>query len=154
MVLLLCLSTTLLYTQEVLVWKGGTPGKETSWNEAGNWDKNVVPGEDTHVIIKSLNTGHYAQPEISGKVIVTSIELQSKSLLKINESGTLIIDGTYTYSQGILIFGGRLLNNGTLSFNNVDVAPREIIALQEMNHGHFFIDGRLLNEHYALQVNH
>jgi hypothetical protein len=146
---LLALATIALSAQNIITWKGGTPGHETTWFEAKNWDKNVVPDEYSFVIIKKQNTGHYAQPVINGEVLVASIELQSNSLLIVKPSGTLIIDGTYNYSEGILFFGGKILNQGTVSLENVDQPQNKAVAQNLLGNGSVNINGILLNSQIA-----
>lgn len=148
----LCLISTFLTAQDTHVWKGGTPGNETNWNEPKNWNNHEVPSEDSYVVIPFHNSGHFSQPEISNQVIIAALELQSNAELKVKPSGKLIIDGTYTYSEGISIYGGKLNNYGILELNNIDVSQGKVIALQASNEGRLIIDGVLQNEPFVFKV--
>lgn len=108
-----------LLAQDIIYWKGGTPGKETNWEEPRNWNTHKIPGSSSHVIISALNSGHNAQPKIQNKIEVASIEIQNGATLSIKPNGELIIDGEFTYSNGISIFGGQLLNNGLIEIKNI-----------------------------------
>lgn len=139
-IVIICTLTTSLAAQDIHIWKGGTPGNESSWNEPKNWSNQLVPSEDSYVVIKALNTGHNAQPVIEGKVVIACLELQSKALLSIKKSGNLIIDGTYTYSEGVLLYGGLLFNEGNVEIYNIDIPQTKAIALQAMSVGEFNIN--------------
>lgn len=120
--------------QNSSTWIGGTPGKETKWNEPKNWDTNRVPDENTHVIIKKTNSGHFAQPIISDQVQVAWIEIRQGAALNISASGQLIIDGTDTYSEGISIYGGTIQSTGKIILKNIDrqfIEGCELIALSK-----------------------
>ena len=112
--------TSLGFAARSIVWKGGTPGKETSWNEPRNWDKNEVPDEDSRVVIKSMNTGHNAQPVIKDPITVNAVEIHPNAKLVIASTGQLVIDGEYFYSEGISIMGGKLESEGRISLRNID----------------------------------
>ena len=126
-------SVTLL-AQNSIIWKGGTPGKETSWNEPKNWDLNQIPDFNSHVVIKSINSGHQSQPRIDSRVAVASIEIHSGSTLIIGERGDVLIDGEYTFSQGIVNYGGKFINNGKIELRNIepyDIQKSEEIIVKE-----------------------
>lgn len=108
--------------QKSTIWVGGTPGKETKWNEPRNWDNNRVPDENTHVIIKSTNSGHAAQPIISDLVEVAWIEIRQGAALTISASGQLIVNGAETYSEGISIHGGKIQSSGRIILKNIEEA--------------------------------
>lgn len=149
-IVLLSVITTFTFSQNVITWKGGAPGNENNWFEPKNWDKNIVPDQDDYVIIKRLDNGHYAQPIIKREVTVASIELQSRAMLTIHPSGTLILDGSFTYSEGIHFFGGQMLNQGILHLQNIDVSNRDIYAEQIEGNGKIYIDDNQVNEQYAI----
>lgn len=117
---LLTLATFALVAQTTATWQGGAPGNETSWDVAKNWSNYQVPDELTNVIILKANSGHHAQPIITDEIKVNSIEIQAGAVLTINESGTVIIDGEYAYTDGISIYGGLLVNNGTILLKGID----------------------------------
>ena len=120
LIALLTLITTFATAQTTAIWVGGTPGKETKWNEAKNWSNYRVPDEFSNVIIKNNNSGHQAQPVISGVVEVSSIEIQASACLTISDDGEIIIDGTGFYSKGISNYGGNLVNEGVIDLRNID----------------------------------
>lgn len=111
-----------LSAQFTAYWVGGTPGAETDWNEARNWNTQRVPNEDTKVIIKGSNSGHNAMPIITEDIVVAGIELQYGGLLSISIKGTLAVSGEYTYSEGIVSYGGKLRNEGTILLRHLDQA--------------------------------
>ena len=121
----------ILTAQTTITWKGGTPGKETVWNEARNWDQHRLPNENDRVIIRTENNGHFAQPILNESAKVAWIEIYAGSSLTIAENSTLIIDGQYTHSEGISIFGGSLNVKGRIQIKDVD---SQFIA-------HYNIDG-------------
>jgi hypothetical protein len=124
----------LLSAQQVATWTGGTPGKNTDWNEPRNWDIGQIPGPDTKVIIARSDNGHYAQPIISSPVQIAEIVLQSGATLTISATGQLTVDGTHTYSRGIVMQGGTLTNEGEIMFKNIDegiMARMEAVQLQQ-----------------------
>lgn len=139
----LAFTSTLLTAQNTVTWLGGTPGKETKWNEAKNWNNHQVPDEYSNVIIKRLSSGHDAQPVIVENVEVASIEIQSGAQLTIFGSGNLLIDGEYIYTEGISIYGGKLVNGGIINFYNLanDLTNEFLNNIQ--NTGYVFVDDQL-----------
>lgn len=129
-IIAMTLISTLSFAQQIVEWKGGTPGKEQMWNEARNWNTNQVPDEYSVVIIKRQNTGHNAQPVILQNVQIASMQLESGAMLTVAEGSELMIDGTYTYSEGIKNFGGHLENEGTIQFRNIDYT--ELNGVEDM----------------------
>ena len=113
-IILLSLSTTFVYAQNVLTWQGGTPGKESVWAEPKNWTGHQVPDEFSYVIIRQLNSGHDAQPVIDGEAEVASVEIHPGASLTVTPNGKLIIDNTYTPKPALLLFGGTLINKGLI----------------------------------------
>ena len=123
-----------LSAQNSITWVGGTPGKETKWNEPRNWDSNRVPDENTHVIIQKTNTGHFAQPVVSDLVKVAWIEIRQGAELNIKASGQLIVDGADTYSEGISIHGGKIQSSGRIILKNIEeefIPDCESVALSK-----------------------
>ena len=123
-VALFMLSSTILSAQETIRWEGGTPGNETNWNEARNWSGHQIPDEISLVVIKKQNSGHNAQPVITNDVVVAEIEIHSGAVLTISNNATLIIDGEFTHSEGLVNYGGTLINHGILIEKNIDQDPR------------------------------
>lgn len=101
-----------LSAQTHAYWLGGTPGKETNWEEPRNWDTNKTPDENTYVVITSQNSGHDAQPVINTEVLVASIQIHPGAMLTVEKKGQLTVDISETYSEGIQIYGGALKNMG------------------------------------------
>jgi hypothetical protein len=141
---LLTLTSTIAIAQNTVTWKGGTPGNETNWNESKNWSNNQVPDEFTNIIIKALNTGHFAQPVVSENVEVASIEIQAGAKLTVTESGQILIDGIDTYSEGIVSYGGLLVNEGIINLVNIDGYKADNLQAMMEGNGLFLIDSQPL----------
>jgi len=109
-----------IIAQTTITWKGGTPGKENKWNEPKNWDSHRIPSEDDKVVIKMENNGHFSQAIIDSEVHINWLVLQSGAELRISESGKLLIDGTFQYSEGISMHGGSLISEGNIILKNID----------------------------------
>lgn len=107
-------------SQNKCIWQGGTPGRETMWEEAKNWSGQNLPDEYSLVIIKQINSGHNAQPVINKDVTIAGIEIHTGATLTILNNATLSIDGKYTYSEGLVSYGGEIINNGVLLQINIE----------------------------------
>ena len=108
---LFTLISTVTIAQNTVTWKGGTPGKETSWNEARNWSNNRVPDEFSDVIIPDVSTTTFATPIISeGTVELNSILIESNALLTIEAYANLVIHG---FAEGL--YKDNLDLKGTIS---------------------------------------
>ena len=118
--LLSILAPVFINAQTSISWKGGTPGRETAWNEPRNWDAHRVPNEWDKVIVKMEYNGHFSQPVIDAAVQVAWLEIHPGAELTITSSGQLTIDGTFTYSEGISIYGGSISSAGEIVFKNID----------------------------------
>ena len=118
--ILASLLTAFSQAQSSISWVGGTPGKETTWNEPRNWDDHKVPAEHDKVVIKKVNSGHGAQPVIESNVHIAWLEIHSGAKLAISEGSQLILDGAYTYSEGISIYGGDLYSEGEILFKDIE----------------------------------
>ncbi len=110
----------LINAQTTITWTGSTPGKETKWNEPKNWDAYRIPNEDDKVIIKMDNNSHFSQPVINEEVHIVWLEIHAGAELTITTTGQLILDGSYTYSQGISMYGGNLSSEGEIIFKNIE----------------------------------
>jgi len=145
---ILTLVSTTIFAQNTATWKGGTPGNETKWNESKNWSDNQIPDENTNVIIKFMNTGHFAQPVVEETVEVGSIELHAGAYLTITESGQVLIDGSEFYTIGIVSYGGNLINEGVINLINIDQFSsthfQEIIS----GNGTVLLDNQPINAKY------
>lgn len=107
------------YSQSKLHWIGGTPGKQTLWDEPKIWSTNRVPTGSDLVVIKSHNGGQFSTPFINEQVVVAQLEIHHNAGLHIAPKGQLIIDGTYTYSTGLSNFGGTLIVEGVIEYINI-----------------------------------
>jgi hypothetical protein len=126
--ILLSLATTVSFAQESATWIGGSFGNATSWHEARNWSTGAIPNEDTHVIIVHTNSGHNSQPIISENAEAASIQILSSATLTISKEGDLIVDGVATYSEGISLYGGKIINNGQVALYNLAVEVSDEMA--------------------------
>lgn len=106
--------------QNLIVWKGGFPGQESEWNLPQNWEGNQLPDEDSYVIIKWINSGHNAQPILNSFTKITSLEVHADAQLVIGQQGELVIDGSYNYSSGVLLYNGKVKNDGSIRIVGVD----------------------------------
>lgn len=150
-ILLLSLISTATIAQQTVIWKGGTPGKETSWNEARNWSTYNVPDEDTDVVIKALHTGHHAQPVIDDLVEVRSIELHTGASLTIEVEGRLLIDGEEHYTLGIVNYGGTLFNHGMISLTQIENFSPEKFAMYAAGNGKVILDSLPMDTFYFVK---
>lgn len=111
-----------------VIWKGGTPGAETQWNEARNWTTNKVPSEFDNVIITDLSSKGNFYPVINTKVQpIAHLNIQGGATLEITTKGELIIDGSNTYNNGITLVG-HIHNKGQI--NIIDPAMKAIEILR------------------------
>jgi hypothetical protein len=94
------LLTTITFAQQAVTWNGGTPGNETSWDEARNWSNNKVPNEFSDVIIPDVSTSTFSTPVIkNGTFELNSLQIASNGKLTVESSAKMIV---YGYSQGII----------------------------------------------------
>ena len=145
MIVLLAVTSNFLFAQQQITWVGGTPGKENRWEEPKNWDAQRVPDENSKVLIKTCYSGHNAQPIINTSVDVASIELQDGARLTINGQAKLIIDGTYTYSQGIVNYGGHIINEGIIQLNEIANTENLTMLDSSSGSGKILFDGILVD---------
>jgi hypothetical protein len=110
----------LMNAQTTITWKGGTPGQENQWNEPQNWDAHRIPNENDRVVIKMTHNGHFSQPVINTKVHIAWLEIYAGAELTLAPSGQLTLDGTYTYSEGISMYGGHLSSAGEIIFKDIE----------------------------------
>ncbi len=100
LIALFTLISTITIAQNTVTWTGGTPGNETSWNEARNWSNNKVPNEFTNVIIPDVSTSTFSNPIIKeGTVELNSILMETRALLTVQASAKLIV---YGYAEGLI----------------------------------------------------
>jgi hypothetical protein len=104
------LFTTITFAQQAVTWIGGTPGNETSWNEAKNWSKNKVPYEFSDVIIPDVTTTTFSAPVIKrGTIELNALQIASNGKLTVESEAKLIV---YGFASGIL--KGNVNLEGTL----------------------------------------
>lgn len=90
---------TCAFSQKSITWIGGTPGKETNWNEARNWSGHTLPNEFSNVIIPDVSSSTFSYPVIKdGIVELNSLLVVSSALIVIEPGAELIIDG---YAEGL-----------------------------------------------------
>ena len=95
-------------------WLGGTPGKETKWNEPRNWSTGRAPGEGGHVVIPDQYNRGCFYPVIDQPVeTIAYLRLEDGAQLTITTGGTLGIDGSTSYNFGLYLVG-ELYNEGSL----------------------------------------
>ena len=83
-------STT--FSQELVTWKGGTPGAEDRWDVAKNWSNNRVPDEFSDVIIADVSSTTRVYPVIRyGEFEVNSLQLVATAMLEIQKDALLTI---------------------------------------------------------------
>jgi len=138
--------STLSFGQTTAQWKGGTPGNPNSWHEAKNWDNNRVPDEYTFVVIEALNTGHQAHPVIDESVEVAGIEIYGQASLTITNAGEILIDGSFTYTNGIVNYGGKIFNAGVIQLNSIEGYSYKNLQKMMIGEGHCILDGLLLHQ--------
>lgn len=139
-------SSAMIGEGNTVIWKGGTPGRETSWNEPRNWSTYQVPDESSQVIIKALHTGHHAQPVINDEIEVASIEVQTGGSLTITKTGKIVIDGVYQYTQGIINRGGSIVNEGQISLIHVDGFQLQNCQITHSGNGKIILDNKDLTD--------
>ena len=124
--LVLLLLTATAFSQKTSEWIGGTPGRENAWEEPRNWHNGHVPDAFSYVVIEAKNSGHHAMPILGTSTSVAQVVLRNGAELKITPSGSLEIDGTDTYSYGIVLHGGKVFNEGNVTLYNTK-SPARIV---------------------------
>ena len=100
LIALFTMISTITIAQNTVTWKGGTPGKETSWNEAKNWSNNRVPDEFSDVIIPDVSTSTFSTPVIKeGTIELNSIMIESNAQLTVDVSAKVIV---YSHTEGLM----------------------------------------------------
>ena len=105
------------------IWKGGTPGSETDWNQPKNWSQNHIPDwTDDAVVIPNVMYQSGVFPVISSKVPdIAYLSIEGGAHLTIESTGALIIDGKENYNHGVLNIG-QIYNSGQLTIMNTALA--------------------------------
>lgn len=143
--LLMMLFSISSFAQTTAHWKGGTPGKKNCWHEAKNWSDNRVPDEFTYVVIEALNTGHHALPVISQEIEVGGIDIYGGASLTIKNTGSVTIDGSDFYTEGITNTGGKIYNHGVIHLYQVEGFSYFEMEEILLGKGHIVLDGITLN---------
>ena len=105
--------------QAQVVWQGGAPGQETDWNQPMNWSAHYVPDMDDAVIIPDRSTHGNFYPVIDTETSpIASLVVEGQATLTIAPTGKLLVDGSDTYNDGILLIG-YLVNEGALVIKDV-----------------------------------
>ncbi len=91
---ILTILTITIFAQNTVSWLGGTPGRETTWNEARNWSNYQVPDLFSNVLIADVSTTTRSYPLIKNGAIVelNSISIESDAKLCVEEGAQLIIN--------------------------------------------------------------
>ena len=67
------------------------------------------------------NNGHFSQLVIDNEVHIAWLEVHSGAELTITAAGKLTVDGSYTYSEGISLYGGFLHSDGKIIFKDIEI---------------------------------
>ena len=94
---------------QTIVWTGG---KSSSWDEAGNWDRNRTPENTDAVRIPKITAETACYPVISnGAKLMNELQLDDGAKLT-------LVGGTYTVTNDLQIHGEILMSaRATLSFS-------------------------------------
>lgn len=105
----LLLLTMTTFTQNFVKWIGGTPGRETAWEEPRNWNTYRVPDHFSNVIIPDVSSSTRVYPRIKGGIIVelNSLLIYTNAQLCLEQEAQLLIyDHQFgLYSQHLDIQG-------------------------------------------------
>jgi len=108
LLIIMTFSATIIMGQKSVEWIGGTPGKETCWNEPRNWSDHKVPNEFSNVFIGKTSASVVHFPVISeGLIELNSINLSNQATLKLDASAELII-----YDSATGIFSNNFVADG------------------------------------------
>ena len=103
---------------QITQWDGG--GDNVSWHDPLNWDFNVVPTKNLHVVINA--TGNVVIDNSVDTAFAASLDIQSASKFVIDPGAVLHIDAQNTaqIEDGMRIDGSlnSAANNGTLIIKN------------------------------------
>lgn len=83
-----------LSAQKTATWKGGTPGRKTSWHCASNWKEGRIPDEFSYVFIPNVSTSTACYPVIeNGNVEILSLHCASDAFISVKpEAGITILE--------------------------------------------------------------
>ncbi len=121
-------------------WRGGTPGAETDWNTASNWNTKRVPDYCNAVIIPDVTEASGYSPVIDDIVPpVGHINILKGGRMAIEKSGVLFIDGFCMFHNG-MTNSGKLFNYGDLTIMNVGITCVQNNESLFVNCGHITLD--------------
>lgn len=86
-----------LSAQKTATWKGGTPGRKTSWHCASNWKEGRVPDEFSYVFIPDVSTKTACYPVIEkGTVEILSLRCAPDAFVTVKpEAGINILETSH-----------------------------------------------------------
>lgn len=128
LIALFTLISTFAFSQSTVTWKGGTPGKETSWNEAKNWSNNKVPNEFSDVIISDVSTSTFSAPVIKvGTIELNSIIIESNAQLTIETAAKLVVYGNAEglMKENLQLKGSLIVLDEYAEEENINIAKLE-----------------------------
>ena len=104
------LTATFISAQNTVEWIGGTPGKQSDWNEPKNWSNHKVPDVFSNVIIPNVSSTTLSSPIIpEGIVEINSLTINAMGELVVEEEATLIV-----YSEASGADSEEVIINGEL----------------------------------------
>lgn len=99
-----------------------------------------MPTTETHVVVKPLNTGNYAEPVIRTAAEAASIAICAGATLTVSSKGILLVDGEEGYSEGVSTFGGSVKNEGKVYLNNLAKHPSNDQLRELLTEGNVFVN--------------
>lgn len=128
--LLLCLPVygSSLFAQKTVIWKGGTPGRETQWQCPKNWLGNAVPNEFSDVLIPDISSSGMAYPVVNQVVEINALRLEGNTMLTIAPEGQLTVANDIFVAQAenlkgkgvLIVLNGIEKNNHAASAGKPD----------------------------------
>jgi hypothetical protein len=113
-----------LFGQTQVIWKGGTPGRETKWECPKNWVGNKLPDEFSNVLIPDIVSSSNSFPELDdADVSINSLRIEGESILNIRPHGTLTV-----YAWGFYPHFNSINNQGFLFIFNEHEHKSAIIS--------------------------
>ena len=91
-------------------------------------------------------------PVIKEDVEVLSIEIHTGATLTINNDAELLIDGQYSYTEGILSYGGKIINNGYIELRHIDNVSVASLINYSNGDGVIVINDKLVDNEGMAQV--
>ena len=83
---------------------------------------------------------------------VLSIKIHNGATLTISENAELLIDGEYTYTEGIISFGGQIINKGYIELRNIDNVSMASFLKYSNGDGVIVVNDKLLDNEGFVQV--